>query len=322
MATATLELINPYSKYGLKRRSTYDEIIGLIGENDTITGNLPNRDATFFKASPEGSFFDGLDHLELLKEQQNRIHERQLRELLLRQNLGNNTYNVARLQQQRREGVSTNVEVPRDENLHEASIQTELEQRARRTREREQQTGEGHKSGFLSGAVTPIIDRIFSIATPKTPTTPVPTLKMPKPLKPVPPFPETIHIGSDVEEISSGEMMTARDEIKTEAEHSQTEPKQAVLRTITYRTNIATLSAEALKFQLFLRGVDADDPETQPEGMRRKGKGGGKTQKSYYLELAQQLLDDGRWETRVEEQLLKKRIKDYRNKNQPRGSRD
>lgn len=48
MATATLEMINPYSKYGLKRRPTYDEIIGLIGENEKITGNLPNRDATFF----------------------------------------------------------------------------------------------------------------------------------------------------------------------------------------------------------------------------------------------------------------------------------
>ena len=61
----TLELINPYSKYGLKRRPTYDEIIGLIGENETLTGALPDRTATQFKASQEGSFFDGLDHLEI-----------------------------------------------------------------------------------------------------------------------------------------------------------------------------------------------------------------------------------------------------------------
>ena len=79
MATATLEIINPYSKYGLKRRPTYNEIANLISENDTITGKLPDRTATFFKASPEGSFFDGLDHLEVLKEQQNRIQERQMR---------------------------------------------------------------------------------------------------------------------------------------------------------------------------------------------------------------------------------------------------
>lgn len=81
MATTTLEMINNlYSKYGLKRRPTYEEIIGLMGENDTITSKLANRDATFFKASPESSFFDGLDRLELLKEQQNSIPERQFRE--------------------------------------------------------------------------------------------------------------------------------------------------------------------------------------------------------------------------------------------------
>ena len=86
MATATLELVNPYSKLGLKRRPTYDEIINLIDENETITGKLPDRTATFYKASPEGSFFDGSDHLEILKEQQNRILEREMRQILMRQN--------------------------------------------------------------------------------------------------------------------------------------------------------------------------------------------------------------------------------------------
>ena len=62
MATATLELVNPYSKYGFKRRPTYNEIIGLINENETITGQVPDRTATLYKASPEGSFFDGTDN--------------------------------------------------------------------------------------------------------------------------------------------------------------------------------------------------------------------------------------------------------------------
>lgn len=100
MATATLELINPYSKLGLKRRPTYDEIIGLIHENETITGNLPDRTATFYKASPEGSFFDGSDALEILKEQQNRIMEREMRDILMRRNvrLSGRTFNVDRIQ--------------------------------------------------------------------------------------------------------------------------------------------------------------------------------------------------------------------------------
>ena len=35
--TASLELINSYAKFGLKRRPTYEEIANLIGENDLIT---------------------------------------------------------------------------------------------------------------------------------------------------------------------------------------------------------------------------------------------------------------------------------------------
>ena len=139
--TAVLENVNPYSKYGLKRRPTYDEIIGLIGENEKLTGKLPNRDATQFKASQEGSFFDGMDHLE--------IHERQMRELMMRQNLGNNIYSIARLQQQRRENIQPDAEIYQDDNnLHEASIQTALQERARQAVSREQQTGEAHRSGF------------------------------------------------------------------------------------------------------------------------------------------------------------------------------
>ena len=32
--TASLELINPYAKFGLKRRPTYEKIANLIGENE------------------------------------------------------------------------------------------------------------------------------------------------------------------------------------------------------------------------------------------------------------------------------------------------
>ena len=42
--------VDRYSIYGLKRRPTYDEVIGIIDEsNEKITGKLPNRDATLFK---------------------------------------------------------------------------------------------------------------------------------------------------------------------------------------------------------------------------------------------------------------------------------
>ena len=42
-----------------------------------------------------------------------------MRELIMRQNLGGGTYNVARLQQQRREINPPDVELQQDDNLHE-----------------------------------------------------------------------------------------------------------------------------------------------------------------------------------------------------------
>ena len=317
MATATLEMINPYAKYGLKRRPTYQEIIGLIGENETLTGKLPDRTATFYKASPEGSFFDGTDHLEVLKEQQQRIHERQMRELLLRQNVRNNgnTFNVDRLQQLRRERTAPEPETPSEDGMASAGMQTELQRRATDYANRMQQTGEAHQ-GLLSRSASSIMDGIFGGLSPlsRTGSRPqTPALQIPQPTQSQP---QVINIASDVE-TSEAEMLTAR-----EQKQEQATPRQPVLRTITYRTNIGTMSEEALKFQLYIRGVDVDDPEMSLEGLKKKGKGRGKTTKAHYLDIAQKMLNDGRWETRVEEELLKKRISDYRNKGKARGSMD
>ena len=93
--------VNKYSIHGLKRRPTYDEIIGMLDDNEKITGKLPNRDATFFKNSPEGSFFDGSDAMEQLKEEQGKLLLRQMSEILLRQNVrtAGRTFHTERLQQ-------------------------------------------------------------------------------------------------------------------------------------------------------------------------------------------------------------------------------
>ena len=164
MATAKLEMINPYSHLGLKRRPTYQEIIGLIDENETLTGKLPDRTATFYKASPEGSFFDGTDHLEVLKEQQQRIHERQMRELLLRQNVryNGNTFNVDRIQQQRRERTAPEPETL-SSNETDAQMQTELQQRATAYANRQQQTGQARNTFLQRATSLPILSRLMSV---------------------------------------------------------------------------------------------------------------------------------------------------------------
>ena len=242
MATATLELVNPYSKYGFKRRPTYNEIIGLINENETITGQLPDRTATLYKASPEGSFFDGTDALELMKEQQNRISQRQLQELLLKQNtaLQGLTYNLERLRQSSSSSSSSSTPIATGEDRGTLSLglQTDLQRREAQLRDRQQQTGEEHRS-LLSRATTPVIDGLFSSLSrqssrifPRTgQDTPSDVARIfeedisPRLGQPQPQQAETFIIGSE----SEGEMLTAREGNIRRGEKPDMDKKQELI---------------------------------------------------------------------------------------------
>ena len=319
MATATLEMNNPYAKIGLKRRPTYNEIINLIDENETITGNLPDRTATFYKASPEGSFFDGTDALELLKEQQSRILQRQMQDLLLRQNVRNNggTFNLQRHLQSANTTEAQPAEVQPDRDMLSAQVQADLQRRHQQLQDRQQQTGEAHRS-LISRATTPIIDGLFSLGRRRSvfPTTRASTpsevartidsseeeTPASRPPQQQPATPETFVIGSSSE--SEPAMMTAREE-----------PSKAnLLKNISYSTNITNWSEGALAFQLFVRGRDVNSPEWSLEGLKKKGGGRNISKRQHYKNLAQSMIDDGSWDTRVEAELLKKRISDFKPK--------
>ena len=320
MATATLELVNPYSKLGLKRRPTYDEIINLIDENETITGKLPDRTATFYKASPEGSFFDGTDHLEILKEQQNRILEREMRGILMRQNarVNGRTFNLDRIREQRNLTAPTETISSSDENgTHSAQVQTELQERARRELTRQQRVGGAHSEETTRQGRLPTIESFLQDIT-------SPIRRMIQPL-PIPPRqPETIDLtrqeDEQAEEEFFPEMMTAREE--QEQQQEQPKKKTKLMQDISYSRNISRWREEELEFQLFIRGTDPRDPEVSLEGLRKKGRGKGITNWQHLNNLAQEMINDGRWERRVEAELLKKRISDYKKRQQPRGSRD
>ena len=318
MATAVLENVNKFSYLGLRRRPTYDEIIGLIKENDNITGKLPNRDATFFKASNEGSFFDGLDHLEILKEQQNRILQRQVQDLLLRQNVRANggTFHLERHLQSSSSSsdTSSSTELQPDRNTLSVGLQADLQRRQQQLRDRQQQTGEAHRS-LISRATTPILDGLASLRRfPRTEAgTPSEVVRRAVSEEEAPPArqqqTETFIIGSSSE--NEEEMLTAREQ-----------PKSKLMKSISYSTNIERWNEDELEFQLFIRGKDMNSPENSLEGMRKKGKGKGLTKSQYYRQTAQKMINDGTWDTRIEEQLLQSRISKYYDKSKPRGSRD
>ena len=312
MATATLELINPYSKLGLKRRPTYDEIIGLINENETITGKLPDRTATFYKASPEGSFFAGSDALEILKEQQNQIMEREMRDILMRRNvrLSGRKFNVDRIQAS--QSNTAPAEVQPDRETLSAQVQADLEEIDRRLAERQQQTGEAHSQELSKQSAMPSIERFLSGF-----TSPI------RGRRQVPQIDLTRDDTQQAEEdFFPEEMTTARDQPPSEQrERSRSSSlKPNASETIIYTTGISKLTEKELKFQLFIRGVDVDDPEVGIETRPRGSRGGGKTPKQFYKEEVENMIADGRWQRRVEEELRKKRISEFKRKTQSRGS--
>ena len=315
--TAVLENVNKFSYLGLRRRPTYNEVIGLIKENEALANPLPNRDATFFKASNEGSFFDGLDHLEVLKEQQQRILQRQVQDLLLRQNVRQNggTYHLERHRQQSSSDTSSSITPMEGEGREtlSAGLQADLQRREARLRDRQQQTGEAQAQelsrqsrlpvlqGFISESLTPIFNMIPSPAGGSVfPVLPIPSRQ--------------VEQEEEEELIPDEEMLTAREEAPKK--------KSKLMKDISYSTNISRWNEQQLDFQLFIRGIDTRDPEVSIEGLRKKGKGKGITNWQYLNNLANQMINDGRWERKVNEELLKKRIKEYNQRQKPRGSRD
>ena len=117
----------------------------------------------FFKASNEGSFFDGMDSLEVLKEQQQRILQRQLQDLLLRQTVRSNggTFHLER-HRQSTSGTSSSAEVQPDRDMLSAQVQADLMERQRRLRDRQQQTGQASQSFLQRTTSLPVIGGMLS----------------------------------------------------------------------------------------------------------------------------------------------------------------
>ena len=181
--------VDKYSIQGLHRRPTYEEIIGIIDESNTkITGKLPNRDASLFKNSPEGSYFDGGNAMEQLKEEQGRLLLRQMSEILLRQNVrtAGRTFHVERNQRLpttsptiSEQTQPMNVDEGRPEtqatptaptfNTQQASqIQAELNQRMSNVVKRRTETSMNHRGDMINQNKPTITQQIHHINPPRT----------------------------------------------------------------------------------------------------------------------------------------------------------
>ena len=187
MATAVIENVNNMSKYGLRRKPTYEEITNLISENEKLTGTLPNRDATFFRNSPEGSIFDGADAMEQLKEEQGRLLLRQMSDILLRQNVrtAGRTYHTERLQQlpttspviaQPTQPMNVDEElttqttptVPSSSTQQASQLNAELTQKANTTMKRREETAMNHRGEVFKQSKPTIPEQIHHINPPRS----------------------------------------------------------------------------------------------------------------------------------------------------------
>ena len=180
--------VDKYSIYGLKRRPTYEEIIGIIDEsNEKITGKLPDRSATMFRNSQEGSYFDGADAMEQLKEEQGRLLLRQMSEILLRQNVrtAGRTFHTERNQRLPRTSPvisqptqpmnvdeeltqQTTPTMPSSSTQQASQLNAEITQRGDRATKRREETAMNHRGEVFKQSKPTIPEQIHHINPPRS----------------------------------------------------------------------------------------------------------------------------------------------------------
>ena len=226
--TAKLENVNKFSKLGLRRRPTYEEIIGLLDENEKLTGKLPNRDATFFRNSNEGSFFDGVEQMEALKDEQERLLLRQMSEVLLRQNVrtAGRTFHVERSRQLPlqspsiipqepmnvdEEGqevpINTPTQAPPSTRIQQASqLNAELTQRGNRAMKRKEETVVNHRGEMFKQNKPTLAEQLLKIQPPRA-------------------FPEVISIATSDDDISDPTATSSNQPMKRDNPETEIAPK-------------------------------------------------------------------------------------------------
>ena len=152
-----------------------------------ITGKLPDRSATMFRNSQEGSYFDGADAMEQLKEEQGRLLLRQLSELLLRQNVrtAGRTYHTERAQQlpttspviaQPTHPMNIDEEltqqatptIPSSSTQQASQLNAELTQRGEKAMKRREETAMNHRGEVFKQNKPTITEQIHHINPPRS----------------------------------------------------------------------------------------------------------------------------------------------------------
>ena len=305
--TASLELINLYAKFGLKRRPTYEEIVGLIGENDLITGKLPNRDATFFKASPQGSFFDGSNHLELLKDQEMRILDRQMREAMMKQEARRNGHTYAVHKMNTDTPLHGNDQAIADDcdfstplqtaRQHEGMVDTQLQDIATATKRKAEEVGRAMAANLREMGGTLFHKMVANRQSAPTEPRQAPAGRA------VADDQQTMRV-EDVELSPQAvdDNFDATPVQQATGASSSTVPMTPLFKTTIdntisplYWKENPNLTVNDTKFQFYLRGIQAPKESEIQEELKHKGRGKARTHKEYLTDMILNTIDNGGW---------------------------
>ena len=296
-------------KSELKLRPTYDEMIGMIEdadkENRPPIDKIIDRRATLFRNNQFGSQFDNIDFLGLRKQEEDRakenVRQAQLREAGITARASTGTLAIGT------GGFMTPAEVYEDAMLRPEPTPQEIEEirtqlmaiddlrRASMEQARSRtQSGldEAHRQSLPVG----VMDDMPPIV--------------------------NIEEGEEEEDFDDDpELIPADDDESTKAPAQPRKHKE----TIDYSTKITkwqdkSVQEDDIRFQLFLRGIELT-PEQEEEiaKLKVKGKGRNQTRKDYLINYIDRLVQTGRWTDQVNDQLLQKRMIEWREMKKGKG---
>ena len=295
-------------KAELKLRPTYDEMIGMIAdadkENRPPIDKVIDRRATLFRNNQFGSQFDNLDFLGLKKQEEDKV-KNELRQTQLRQTAMATGSSMGILSYGGRTPLGAynadGFETPDSDDYRMTAeqinrIRAELEAGERRQREAQQASSSSARSD-LSDATSQSLPAgvpIHSTATDED----------------LPPLETPTEVAEEEEEEEEEE----DDDDETHMRPQSRKHKE----TIDYNENIhrwrqKDISVDDILFQLHLRGIKlTEEQEEEMDKLKIKGKGKSPTKKDYLINYVERLIQTGKWTDEVNDQLLQKRMEDWR----------
>ena len=301
-------------KAELQLRPTYDEMIGMINEQDKE--NRPpiekviDRRATLFRNNQFGSQFDNLDFLGLKKQEDDKV-KNEMRQTQLRQtaiatgsSMGILSYGgLTPVGAYNADGFET----PDSDDYRMTAeqinrIRAELEAGERRQREAQQSSSSSARSDL-------------SVATSQSLPAGVPIHSMATD-EDLPPLETPTEVAEEDEEEEEED-----DDDETHMRPQSRKHKE----TIDYNENIdrwknKDVSVDDILYQLHSRGIKlTEEQEEEMEKLKIKGKGKLPTKKDYLINYVERLIQKGKWADEVNDQLLQSRMEDWRQMKKGKG---